>query len=170
MKPEDMKPSLLVKSQTEKALSGKALAILLAAVLDKGVPFRFTAKGFSMSPFIKDGDIITIQPLSDKEPSVGDVAAIFYTVTEKLVVHRLIGKKGASFIAKGDNNPEMDGVVPQEKILGKVRIIERNGKKILLGLGKERFLIAWLMRRGLFLPLIRKSQKIRSVLDAKTKP
>lgn len=170
LKPEDIKPSLLVKRQTGKTLSGKALATLLTAVLDKGVPFRFRATGFSMSPIIMDGDIITIQPFNNKKIGVGDVVAILQPLTEKLMVHRLIGKKGDSFIARGDNNPESDGVVPQEQLLGKVKEIERNGRRTYLGLGKEKYLIAWLIRRDLFLPLIRKSRSIKKIVDAKIKP
>ncbi len=166
MKPEKMKPSLRIQNQNEKALSGKALAVLLAAVLDKGIPFRFKARGFSMSPMIQDGDVITICSFHPEALHLGDVVAIFYARTEKFVVHRLIDRKGDFFIVKGDNNPGPDEQVSQDQIVGRVKRIERNGRRIHFGLGKERYVIAWLMRNRLFLALIRKSRMIKKVFDA----
>jgi signal peptidase I len=160
-----MKPSLLVKKQSEKALSGNALAILIAAVLDKGVPFRFTAKGHSMSPFIKDGDIITLHPINEDKLKMGEVVAVFHEPYEKLMVHRLIEKQGWFCILKGDNNPGPDETVSMEKLLGVVKKVERNGEKIRLGMGKERLLIAFLTRKNLLMPLLRKSRIVRHAIS-----
>lgn len=161
-----MKPSLLIKNQSEKTFTGQALADLLVAVLEKGVPFRFRAKGFSMSPMIRDGDVITVYPSDEKKFRVGDVVAVFYAAYEKLVVHRLIGRKNDFFMVKGDNNAEVDGLVSPDKILGKIQRIERNGKRIRLGVGKEGMLIAWLMRMGLYLPFVRNLRNIRRISAA----
>ena len=169
LNPKSEKPSLLVKRDKEKSLSGKELAKLLAAVLEKGAPFRFTARGFSMSPIIKDGDIITVHPIHTKNMRVGDIVAILQPNTEKLVVHRFIRKKDNLIIAMGDNNSDYDEAVPQQQLLGKVKVIERHGAKIRFGLGIERFLIAWIMRRKLFLPLILKSKRVANALVFKTK-
>ena len=38
--------------------------------------------------------------------------------------------------------------------MGRVTRVERNGKEIFFGLGPERFLIAFLTRRGLLFPLL----------------
>ena len=57
-----MKPALSVKRKDEKALSGRALTVLLTGVLDKGVPFRFAVTGYSMYPFIKDKSIWPYEP------------------------------------------------------------------------------------------------------------
>jgi hypothetical protein len=47
----------------------------------------------------------------------------------------------------GNNGPVYaDGIIPQANLLGKVTRIERNGKKVWLGLGPERRVIAWLSR------------------------
>ena len=56
-------------------LSGQALLDLMRAVLAKGVPFRFCARGWSMAPFIRDGDVITVSPLRQSLPGVGEVVA-----------------------------------------------------------------------------------------------
>jgi len=165
LKSESIKPALLIKSQSEKVLSGKALSTLLNAVLDKGFSFRFKAKGFSMSPFIRDGDVITVCPLSENLLCLGDVVAVYHAPTEKLMVHRLIEKKGNLCILKGDNNAVSDQEITTDKLIGHVKIIERNGKRKYLGLGKERLVVAWLMRKNLFLTLLRKGRILNSIFN-----
>jgi hypothetical protein len=135
-------------------LSGRALIKILSAVLDKGVPVRFRTKGFSMSPFIKDKDVVTLTPLQKAPPGVGDVIAFVLQGTERLCVHRVVDKKGNLYVTKGDNSNVADESVLRENLLGFVTRVERDGKEVLLGLGPERFLIAFLGRRGLLLPLI----------------
>ena len=128
----------------------------MKAVLDRNVPFRFTAKGFSMFPFIKDGDVVTIHPIDKDKLRIGDVVAVFQESSEKLMVHRLIKKSDDICVLKGDNNPEPDEMVSIEKLLGFVKNVERNGETIHLGMGKERFVIAFITRINLLLPLLRK--------------
>ena len=101
-----------------------------------------------MSPFIKNGDVITLSPLFDTSLRVGDVAAFIQPGTGKLVVHRIVGKRNDSFLMKGDNISDVDGFIPEAKILGCVTTVERDGKSVFLGLGPERILIALLTRWG----------------------
>ena len=147
------KPALFSKKGGELQLSGPDLIELLRAVLDKGAPFRFRAKGFSMSPFIKDDDVITVSPLTDDSTRYGDVVAFIRPEMKKLVIHRVVGKKGEYFHIKGDNITYTDELIPVANILGRVIRVERNGKEVFFGLGPERFLIAFLNRRGLLFPL-----------------
>ena len=60
MKSQRNKPAIYSKKTEGLSLSGYVLIELMKAVLEKNVPFRFRGKGFSMSPFIRDGDVITI--------------------------------------------------------------------------------------------------------------
>jgi len=147
------KPALFVKRGEELALSGHLLKELLRTVLDKGASFRFRAKGFSMSPFIKDGDVVTVAPMLGTVPGLGDVVVFIHPRTGKLVIHRIVGKRADSYLIKGDNFPEGDDFVPRANILGHVAKVERDRKEIFLGRGLERFLIAFLTRRRL-LPLL----------------
>lgn len=142
-------PALFIKNECVLSLSGRSLTELLQAVLSKGAPFRFRAKGISMSPFIKDGDVVTVFPLPGTSPGLGDVVAFAHPGTGKLVLHRVVGKRGDSYLLKGDNTSELDGLVPEPNILGRVRKVERDGKAVFLGLGPERSLIAFLTRGGL---------------------
>jgi hypothetical protein len=145
------KPDLHLIQGKEMALSGSALLELMQGVLAKGMPFRFQARGWSMTPFIRDGDVILIAPLLNTKPRLGDVLAVRHPKTDKLIVHRVIGKNDQAWLIQGDNlSGEGDGWVPMEKIMGRVTRVERNGKKVWLGLGPERYGIALFSRIGLF--------------------
>jgi signal peptidase I len=148
------RPEFSIVKGSELSLSGPALVQLLRAVLGKGAPARFRAKGFSMSPFIKNEDVVTISPLQHKRPGLGDIIAFVHPETEGLCIHRIVRKKDGVYVTKGDNISEADESVPRDNILGFVTRVERDGKEVFLGLGPERFLIAFLGRRGLLLPLI----------------
>jgi hypothetical protein len=138
----------------ELPLSGPALSALLQAVLQRGVPFRFRAKGFSMSPFIKDGDVITVSPLAGARPRLGEVVAFQRNGSDALVVHRVVGWRGDSIAIQGDFLPAADDIVPRSRILGRVKRVERGGREVRLGLGPERAVIALLTRSGVFRHMI----------------
>jgi hypothetical protein len=148
-----VKPALVTKQREELSLSSLNLEKLMRGVLDKGASFRFQSKGFSMSPFIKDGDVLTIVPLQGSAPGFGDVVVFTHPHTGKLIIHRIIGKRSSSYFTKGDNAPEEDGLISRAAILGRVTKVERNGGYISLGLGLDRFVIAFVTRTGL-LPLL----------------
>ena len=154
MRFEEANPAPYTIRGEDLSLSGPGLVELLRAVLGKGVPFRFRVKGFSMHPFIKDGDVVTLSPLCVHSPRVGDVVAFLYPGSGKLAVHRLVGKKGDSSLIMGDSLDRPDGMIPEMNILGYVTKVEREGKRVYLGLGPERLVIAFLTRRRLLFPLL----------------
>ncbi len=88
------------------ALSGAVLVELVQAVLDNGSLFRFRACGRSMIPFIRDGDTLTIAPLANRPPRLGEVVAFSCPTEEavKLVVHRVVGCRRSGFVVRGDGN------------------------------------------------------------------
>jgi hypothetical protein len=130
-------------------LSGEALIELMRAVHAKGLPFRFSARGYSMTPFIRNGDVVTVSSLASQAPRLGDVVAFVQPETKLLCLHRVLSAHGDRFFIQGDNLAEKpDGVIPREAILGRVTGIERAGQKVRLGLGPERRLLAFLIRCG----------------------
>jgi hypothetical protein len=149
LSPREFDPGLFIKKGAELPLSGPGLLELMRAVLSKGVPFRFQSKGFSMLPFIHEGDLVTVSPLSGAAPRLGDVVAYAAVELERVVVHRVVGRSGGAWLVKGDNNPGADGLIVQAQILGRVTRVERDGREVSLGLGPERWLIARLARSGL---------------------
>jgi signal peptidase I len=160
LRPNGFKPALFRRKDGELALSGPVLSELLRAVLEKGVPFRFRANGFSMSPFIRDGDVVTVSPLFDVTPRLGDVVAVIEPGAGRLVLHRVVGKRSSSYVTKGDNIAKEDGLVSIENILGFVKKVERKGERVGVGFGPERIAIAILNRRGLLSPLLIATRKL----------
>lgn len=145
-------------------LSSPALKELLqSVVIQKGLPFRFKAGGFSMSPFIKDGDIVTVSPLGEVPPRIGDVVIFIHPVNGNIVVHRLVAKSGNTYRVKGDNSPGMTTLLPRETVLGRLVRLERNGIRVLFGLGPERLFIAFLTRAAflhrILYPLLQAAQR-----------
>lgn len=146
----------------ERTLSGNALLHLMRAVLARDKPFRFRARGGSMAPFIRDGDIIRIAPLT-RPPRVGEVVAFMHPRTRALTVHRLVARRGVAHLAQGDNAPERaDGFLRPRQILGRVARVDRNGRQVRFGLGPERRLIAELSRRGWLTPLCRAAGRAKA--------
>jgi len=148
-------PQAFVQQAEQAAIPNAVLIELLQAVLQQGKPFWFQAPGFSMSPFIKDGDTITLSPLAEASPQVGEVLAFLRPGSGKLVVHRLVGWQGERFLLRGDNSGEASEWIPASSILGRVTSVQRGGQAVRLGLGVERRIIATLSRRGLLQPVLR---------------
>jgi len=126
----------------------------MRAILDKDIPCRFEARGFSMRPFILDGDKVTVSPRPREEINPGDVVAYCQPKEGGLVVHRVVARSQAGYQVQGDNALEGDGLISPEQLLGLVTRVERRGRTVRLGQGPERRLIAWLARRDLLRPLL----------------
>jgi hypothetical protein len=137
------------------------LGELLRDILATGLCCRFRSKGHSMSPFVEDGDIVTVSPLRDACATFGRLVAFHCPRTGKLIIHRVIGTKGNQYLTKGDNASEPDCLIPKKDVLGCVWQIERNGRRIYLGLGMERLAIGFLSRMGLLCSFVRSWRWVR---------
>ena len=134
-------------------MEGAAFAGLMSAVLERNVPFRFVASGFSMTPFIGDGAVITLVSLPAKLRE-GDVVAFLHPFSGKLTVHRIIQVSRAGYLIKGDNSFEPDGLVQRSSMLGHVVRVEHLDRRVQFGLGVERILIARLSCLGWLMPVV----------------
>lgn len=103
-------------------------------ILSKGSYLRFQAHGGSMSPFIRDGDVLEIKPAEVSEIKLGDV--IFYRIESRVAAHRVIKRVSrngkVSLVTKGDSSPTSDEPLHAEDLLGKVVTVERNGLSLSL--------------------------------------
>ncbi len=117
----DIKPDNLI-------LSSRETAGFLKATCDKGVAFKFAAKGLSMSPFICNGNLLIIEPVFKKKLEVGDIVAFITPEDGKLIIHRIIKKKNRQYLLKGDNVYCNDGYYKKEFIHGYVKTIIIRGK------------------------------------------
>ena len=145
-----------VSLEDQILLSGTALEELMREVLSRDKRFRFRAKGFSMSPFIHDGDLITVSPLAGTPLAVGEVVAFVNPPTGKLIVHRIVFIKPDGVLIRADNQADRDDdLIAAPNIIGRVTLVERGSKIIRLGLGPERRLIALFSRAGILASLTR---------------
>jgi hypothetical protein len=109
-------------------ISGANLAELISAVHDKGAAFRFKAGGASMRPAILNDDILTLSPLQGIPPFTGEVVAFSHPQSNRLILHRVVKKKGNSYFLRGDSQSWVDANIPAENILGAVIKVERRGR------------------------------------------
>jgi hypothetical protein len=112
---------------------GFPLAGLMRDVLGRGLPFRFEARGSSMYPAVRDGDVVTVAPLAADGPRTGDVVAFVHAATGGVRLHRVVGVAAGRFLVKGDNALASDGAVDRDALLGLVVGLERGGRPRRLG-------------------------------------
>ncbi|MBN1629043.1 MAG: GNAT family N-acetyltransferase [Thermoleophilia bacterium] len=138
-----------VSSGGELPLSNLGQLELLRGMMERGLPLRTRVLGFSMMPSIRDGDFLTIAPIGDLEPRMGEVVAFVPAGTERLILHRVVGRQESGWLVRGDNCSESDGLIAREEILGKVVRVEREGCDVGYGLGRGGPAVAWLSRAGM---------------------
>jgi signal peptidase len=107
-------------------------------ILNNGCSFSFKAHGLSMYPFIRNGDIITVQSVDLNALCIGDIA-FYKSDIEKLIAHRIIKKKYQDnrlmLLMRGDSVFKNDGWIYSDQVLGKVVSIQRDKKFIELDKG-----------------------------------
>lgn len=144
----DQSPSSYVTIGGELRLSNPGQLELLRGMAERGVPLRTTVRGYSMTPFVRDGDVVTIVPMAGGEPHIGDVTAVALPGNGRMAVHRVIARSGAGWLVRGDNCSEADGVFTRDAFVGRVVRVERRGRDVRLGLGAQGAWVAALSRDG----------------------
>ncbi|HNS52374.1 MAG TPA: S24/S26 family peptidase [Anaerolineae bacterium] len=124
-----VRPSLVLV-QKSLEIDSPAFAELCSELLGIGVAVRFRAKGDSMAPLVRHGDTLSVEPLPRGAARAGDVV-LFRSQIGYTLAHRVIGQcrqEGSlRFTIQGDNLQRADGVIPPERIYGKVVSVERGG-------------------------------------------
>jgi len=99
---------------------------LAVNVLRQGHPLRIKARGASMLPLLRNGDVVTVTPAAPIEIRVGDVIC-YESLPGRLAIHRVVARVGDHLLAKGDAVGSIDNVTPA-RLLGKITRIERSGR------------------------------------------
>jgi len=99
-------------------------------VLGRGRILRFKAKGGSMSPFIRNGDVVEVVSVKG-EVNFGDII-LYHSFYGNSIIHRVIQRNKESIITKGDSVPGSDHPVLFKHVLGRVVAVEKNGWRIRL--------------------------------------
>ena len=131
-------------------ISREQLQELLDAVLSRGRPLRFRARGFSMGPLVRDRDAITISPLAGRAPCTGDIIACRHPQGRRVVVHRVRAVRAGGLLVQGDSASLPDGLIPLDDVLGLLTLAERDGVVVYRARNDRHPAIrhlAWIVRR-----------------------
>ena len=120
---------LALNNQTSLPL----LSDLSGELLSLGFGVRFRAPGTSMHPTIRNGDLITVEPVVSAKLKRGDI--LLYRFRDGFIAHRLVNVQerngcGLSLILRGDASTSCDQPVEPEQVLGKVVCLERDHRII----------------------------------------
>lgn len=91
--------------------------------------------GTSMVPAIRPGDLISVERISAKEVSVGEI--VVFAREGRLIVHRVVAKAGSpdegSIVTRGDRTRRNDALVSSAELVGRVTRIERGHSAVCAG-------------------------------------
>ena len=126
-----------------RVLTSPDFHALAQEVLGQGGSFRFRARGRSMMPFVRPGDVLLVEPVDPARLRTGEII-LFHQRSTSHVVHRLIRRVKRDgrlvFIAQGDNSAIADAPILAEQVLGRVVGIEREGRRLRLDRGPGQLL------------------------------
>lgn len=95
----------------------------------RGVLFIVYA-GNSMSPTLRDPELMEVMPYHGKPIRKGDVICFLSQGSDHSIVHRTITVSEKGIYTRGDHNPCMDEwVISREQVIGKVVVAWRGSKR-----------------------------------------
>jgi hypothetical protein len=106
---------------------------LLEDLLLRGYPVRFRADGRSMDPAIRDGEVITVEPLGGLPVRIGEV--VLYRHGRAAIAHRVVRVRSSAgriveLRLRGDAAGACDAPVAPGQVLGRVVAVERAGSVV----------------------------------------
>ncbi len=100
---------------------------LIRECLDNGQSIRFSPRGISMLPMLRQGrDTVTLSPITNDLKKY-DVA-LYVRTNGKCVLHRIV-KTGETYTCSGDNQVIYERGLLQEQFVGIVTAFSRDGKE-----------------------------------------
>ena len=105
---------------------------IIATLLRQRTPVSFRVGGPSMTPTVRDGEVVTILPRPPGAIRRGSV--VLYQIHGRLVLHRytINDKRTNRILAVGDAGVDGGEWIPAEDVLGIAAGVCRNGKTIRL--------------------------------------
>ncbi len=91
--------------------------------LREGAPVRWTVRGSSMWPAIRDGATVSVTPGSLRSLRAGELVA--FTRGTALFVHRVVAVEPAGLRCRGDALSREDGLVPWADVLGRAAVVDQ---------------------------------------------
>ena len=116
-------------------------------LLSRSIRLEIRMSGGSMRPAIEEGDVITIEPVSETPVRAGDVV-LYQSRYDTAVIHRVVRIDRSAgerlVITRGDAALQNDPPVPIARILGRVQLIQRAGEPIEMRRPKPKLALALL--------------------------
>ena len=99
-------------------------ATVIEEVLATGNAARFLARGDSMHPSIRSGELLEVERVNPDSIRRGDV--VLARLSRGLTAHRVVRvTRDGWFVTRGDNAPSDDEAFPSGAIIGRVRTPRR---------------------------------------------
>jgi hypothetical protein len=138
----------------------RELMPVICAALERGQRVRLTVNGSSMLPFIRDGDVVELEP-PRASLALGDIVLV-HSSAEHCVMHRVVRIEGDALFLRGDAQQRCQGPFAQSDVLGKVIVSYRNGRARALDRGVWRLAgLIWTRCKPLGLRLFLLAGRIR---------
>lgn len=106
-------------------------------IIGQGRPVQIIASGYSMYPFLRKGDLLTVEPVPMDKIKRGDV--VVFESEDRWIAHRVTkirsNTEELEFLLRGDTCIEFDPVVNKENYIGSVRVFTRKNSKKNLSTG-----------------------------------
>jgi len=99
---------------------------VIRAALERGQTVRMTVTGSSMLPFIHNGDVVDLHPVSSL-PKRGDVV-LAKCRQGRYVLHRVIRLEGNMFFLRGDAQRHLEESLTARDVLGRIDISYHHGR------------------------------------------
>lgn len=123
-------------------LPSRELMPVIRAALARGQRVRMTVTGSSMLPFLRDSDVVELEPAP--APRLGDMVLVQCT-EERYVLHRVARVEGEALFLRGDAQRHCEGPFTPRDVLGRVTTSYRNGHIRVLDRGAWRLAgLAWI--------------------------
>ncbi len=115
------------------ANASNLLLDLTTELLSQGATVRFRPSGRSMYPSIREGELITVEPVRASDVKLADI--VLYRSERGPIAHRVVeiaSRDARVFRLRGDASLSCDEPVAAHRILGRVVGVQRNGCSVAL--------------------------------------
>lgn len=92
-----------------------------------GSTVRLTVSGSSMWPFVKSGDVVTLEAVGPVPPRVGDILLVAREA-DQYVLHRVVHRSGNAVFLAGDGDDRREGPLAPEQVLGRTVAVTRGSR------------------------------------------
>lgn len=112
-----------------------------AQILTEGKSVRLRISGSSMFPFVRGAeDEVELVPINAEE-ELPMWSAVLFVWEGEYMIHRLVGKKGKSYVFMGDGNLSRKELVVRSQVFGILKTIYRPSGEVVDCMSKK-----WLSR------------------------